>query len=390
MKTKIFLPLIAILLISISGCERIRQIVAPDVSAPEPISTIKVGVIQPSGLAPNFTRGAELARTQVNDAGGLLGIPVEFIVMDNQGDREFPDPDESVRIAKVLIQEEGVIAILGPLLSTNSMQVGPVVTELQRPIITGSSGEKVTSTGEFVFITVVPSSIQGATTAQFALDPTELNAKTAATIRQTGDVYSGAVADAFEENFQTLGGELVASEVYQHGDRDFMAQLEKIKAASVEVLLIAGFNPEVPLLAAQARGMGITATFIGTNGWDEPDKLLGTLDDNTPLEGSYFTRGFNVESVSAPAFAKAYTAMYMEPPDGPSAWGYDAMSLLALAIKNAGTLDPDAIRDTLAATTNYQGATTISHFDENRHPIKYVELYTIRNGQIELYKVVSP
>ena len=103
-----------------------------------------------------------------------------------------------------------------------------------------------------------------------------------------------------------------------------------------------------------------------------------------------FTRGFNVESVSAPAFVAAYTAMYMEPPDGPAAWGYDGMSLLALAIKNAGTLDPDAIRDTLANTTDYQGATAISHFDENRHPIKYHELYTIRNGQIELYKVVSP
>ena len=390
MKTKIFLTLIAILAISLSGCERIRQIVTPDVSTPEPISTIKVGVIQPSGLAPNFTRGAELARTQINDAGGLLGIPVEFIVMDNQGDREFPNAAESVRIAKVLIEEEGVVAILGPLLSTNSMQVGPVVTELRRPIITGSSGAKVTSTGEFVFITVVPSSVQGMTTAQFALDPTELNAKTAATIRQVGDVYSGAVADAFEANFQKFGGELVASEVYQHGDRDFTAQLTKINAKTPDVLLIAGFNPEIPLLAAQARGVGIMATFMGTNGWDEPDKLLGTLDDNRPLEGAYFTRGFNVESVSAPTFVEAYTAMYMEPPDGPSAWGYDAMSLLALAIKNAGTLDPDAIRDTLAATIDYQGATTISHFDENRHPIKYVELYTIRNGQIELYKVVSP
>ena len=256
MKTKIFLPIIAILLISISGCERIRQIVAPDVSTPEPISTIKVGVIQPSGLAPNFTRGAELARTQINNAGGLLGMQVEFIVMDNQGDREFPDPDESVRIAKALIQEEDVIAILGPLLSTNSMQVGPVVTELQRPIITGSSGEKVTSTGEFVFITVVPSSVQGATTAQFALDPTELNAKTAATIRQSGDVYSGAVADAFEANFQELGGKLVASEVYQHGDRDFAAQLTKIKAAAPDVFLIAGFNPEIPFIGSAGEGYG--------------------------------------------------------------------------------------------------------------------------------------
>ena len=182
----------------------------------------------------------------------------------------------------------------------------------------------------------------------------------------------------------------MASEAYQHGDRDFAAQLEKIKAAAPDVLLIAGFSPEIPLLAAQTRGMGIAATFIGTNGWDEPDKLFGTLDDNAPLEGSYFTRGFNVGSVSAFSFVEAYTARYMEPPDGPSAWGYDAMSLLALAIKNAGTLEPDAVRDALANTTNYQGASFISGFDKNRHPMKGLTLYTIHNGQIELYKVVSP
>ena len=390
MKTKIFLTLIAILIISLSGCERVQQVTAPETHTSDTTSTIKIGVIQPSGLAPSFTKGAELARSQVNHAGGLLGMEVEFIVMDNQGDREFPDPDESVRIAKALIQAEDVVAILGPLLSTNSMQVGPVVTELRRPIITGSSGEKVTSTGEFVFITVAPSSVQGATTAQFASDPAELNAKTAATIRQAGDVYSGAVADAFEANFQMLGGELVVSEVYQHGDRDFTEQLTKIQTSAPDVLLIAGFSPEIPLFALQARNMGIDATFIGTNGWDEPDKLLGTLDDNTPLEGAYFTRDFSIDAPSAAPFVEAYTAMYMEPPDGPSAWGYDAMSLLALAIKNAETLEPDTIRDALADTTDYQGASFISRFDAHRHPIKGLTLYTIRNGQIERYKVVSP
>ena len=282
MNTKIFLTLIAILIISLSGCERIQQVILSEPAPSGAVSTVKIGVIQPSGLAPNFTEGAELARSQINEVGGLLGMQVEFIVMDNQGDREFPDAVESVRIAKALIEQEGVVAILGPLLSTNSMQVGPVVSLLRRPIITGSSGEKVTSTGEFVFITVAPSSVQGMKTSQFALDPTELNAKTAATIRQAADVYSGAVADAFEENFQKLGGELVASEVYQHGDRDFTAQLTKIKAEAPDVLLIAGFSPEIPLFALQARNMGIDATFIGTNGWDEPDKLLGTLEDNMP------------------------------------------------------------------------------------------------------------
>ena len=255
---------ILIILLTISGCEKIDQIVTHD-----SISTIKVGVIQPSGLAPSFTKGAELARTQIN-SGGLLGMQVEFIVMDNQGERDFPDVDESVRIAKTLIEDEGVVAILGPLLSTNSTQVGPVVTELKTPTITGSSGQNVTATGEYVFIAVAPSSIQGATTAQFAIDSNELNAETAATIRQEGDVYSNAVADAFEDNFEKLGGKVVATEFYPHGTRDFDTQLTNINDAEPDVLLIAGFIPEVPLLASRAREIGIDATFIGTNAWDIP------------------------------------------------------------------------------------------------------------------------
>ena len=111
MNPKIFLTLIAILYISFLGCERVQQVTTPETHTPDATSTIKIGVIQPSGLASSFTKGAELARSQVNNTGGLLGMQVEFIVMDNQGDREFPDPDESVRIAKALIQEEGVVAI---------------------------------------------------------------------------------------------------------------------------------------------------------------------------------------------------------------------------------------------------------------------------------------
>lgn len=380
-----FLTSVLIFGFSLSGCERVKQITTPDT-----ISTIKVGIIQPSGLAPSFTKGAELARSQINDSGGLLGQEVEFVIMDNQGARDFPDPDESVRIARTLIEDEGVVAILGPLLSTNSTQVGPVVTELKRPIITGSSGQAVTATGEYVFIAVAPTSFQGATTANFASDPNELYAKTAATIRQKGDVYSNTVADAFEVNFEKLGGKIVATEYYQRGNRDFDIQLAKINETVPDVLLIAGFIPEVPLLAARAREIGIKATFIGTNAWDIPDELFNVLDDNTPLEGSYFTRDFSVESPAAAPFVEAYTEMYLEPPDGPSSWGYDAMSLLAIAIRNAGTLDPTVIRDELAKVTNYQGASTISHFDENRHPVKSLLLHTIRNGQIVLYKAVDP
>ena len=394
MNLKVFtlalISLVSIWFVCLSGCDEARQVVSSEVSAPSDVPVVKIGVIQPSGIAVSFTKGAELAKTQINDRGGVLGMQVEFLIRDNQGTRDLPDAAESIRLARELIEQEGIVALLGPLFSTNSEQVGPVVTQLRRPMIPASSGQNVTTAGgEFVFLIVAPSSVQAATMAEFVTKEDELNVKTAAILLQTEDVYSENVAGAFEESFQVSGGEIIGNEVYQRGDRNFDAQLMNIKAAAPDALFISGFNPEVPLVMAQAREMGIKSIFIGGDGWDEPEKLLGTLDDNASLEGSYFVRDFSTESPEAAPFVEAYTAMFMMPPDGPAAWGYDAMSVLAIAMENAGILEPDAIRDAIASITDYQGAAAIAGYDADRHPIKSVAIHTIRNGQIVLYKTVS-
>ena len=382
--------LVSISVICLSGCDEAKRIVSPDVSTPDAPPIVKIGVIQPSGFAVSFTKGAELARAQINDSGGVLGMPVEFLIRDNQGERDLPDAAESVRLATELIEQEGIVALLGPLFSTNSEQVGPVVNQFQRPMIPASSGQNVTTVGgEFVFLIVAPSSAQAATMAEFVTKEDELNVKTAAILLQTDDVYSANVVDAFQENFQKSGGEIVNTEIYQRGDRAFDAQLTNIKAAMPGVLFISGFNPEVPLIMKQAREIGIESIFIGGDGWDEPEKLLGTLEDNAPLEGSYFIRDFSTESPDAAPFVEAYEAMYMIPPDGTAASGYDAISVLAIAMENAGTLEPSAVRDALANITDYQGAAAIAGYDADRHPIKSVAIHTIRNGQIVLYKTVS-
>ncbi|MCG9132115.1 ABC transporter substrate-binding protein [Candidatus Poribacteria bacterium] len=390
MKTKILLTLITIIVISFSGCERVKQVIAPDAPAPDAVSTVKIGVIQPSGYYTGFVQGAELARTQINARGGVLSKQIEFIVMDNQGTRSVPDAAESVRIAKTLIEQEEIVAILGPIFSNNSIEVGPIVQQLQRPIIPGSAGDHVTAAGDFVFLVVPTTSTHGAVIAQFAIDPSELGATTAATIRQTESAYTESLTEAFEENFRELGGKIVASEAYQVGDNTFDAQLTNIKAAAPDVIYIAGIIPDIHFLMAQAREIGIQATFLGSGSWDESLKLFGTLTDNAPLEGAYFTADFSPEVPSAEPFAQAYTALSMTPPDSAAASGYDAMYLLAIAMEEAQTLNPTAVRDALSNITNYKGATFISHYNANRHPIKSVVINTIRDGQIALYKVVDP
>ena len=389
MKIKIFPILIAILSISFLGCERVQHVITSDTPSTD-TTVIKIGVIQPSGYYTGFLQGAELARTQINDANGSVGRQIEFVVMDNQGERAVPDAMESARIAKTLIQQEDVIAILGPIFSNNSMQVGPIAQQLGRPVIPGSAGEFVTAAGNFVFLVVPPTSVQGTVMAQFATDASELDATTAATIRHTDSAYTEGLTRSFEEHFQKLNGEIVGSEVYQIGDRTFDTQLQSIKAAAPDVLYIAGVIPDIHFVMAAAREMGITATFLGMDSWDEPEKVFSTLDDNAPLEGAYFTANFSVELPDTKHFVDAYTEMFMMLPDSMAAAGYDAMSLLGLAIKNAETLNPSDVRDALSNITDYQGATFIARYDANRHPIKKVVINTIRNGQIELHKVVSP
>lgn len=83
-------------------------------------------------------------------------------------------------------------------------------------------------------------------------------------------------------------------------------------------------------------------------------------------------------------------ALFGSPPDGIAASGYDAMRLLARAIEKAGSLDRVAVRDAFAAVSGYKGATTISHYDENRHPVKSLTIQTISGGQVEHYKVIEP
>ena len=197
-------------------------------------------------------------------------------------------------------------------------QAGPALQELQRPTILGSAGTLANAAGDFIFLSVITNAFQGKVIADFAADPAELNAKTAATIQQAQDVYSTGHVEAFVARFQELGGEIVASEVYQAGDTSFSEQLQRVQAANPDVILLSSFAPEVPLVIKEARDMGIETTIVGGDTWDEPEKFFGTLEDNTPLEGIYQTTNFAPEMPGAAVkqFFDAYIAMFGTAPDG--------------------------------------------------------------------------
>ncbi len=383
----------ALLSIYLLGCDRISHVVQPDATTTPSKARVKIGVIQPSNTFTTFSQGAETARVQINEKGGLLGMPVEFISRNNQPvATEPPTPEASVSAAKELIEIEDVFALLGPIYSTNAVEVGPIAQQTQRLMLPGSSGANVPAAGDYVFLITVPNPFQGKVMANFAMSPDELGATTAATIIEEGDVYTIDLVQAFEASFQEIGGDIVHSGTYTVGVTTFTELLTEIQAVSPDVIFCPGFQPEVPLLIKEAREIGITATFLGGSAWDDRARFLSILDDNTVLDGSYYPTNFSVATQDADVqeFVGSYTALFESPPDGIAASGYDAMRLLARAIENAGSLDRVAVRDAFAAVSGYKGATTISHYDENRHPVKSLTIQTITGGQVEHYKVIEP
>lgn len=358
MNTKIFkLMLCVVLSLSVallSGCERMHDMKMTDEMVTPPdtdtMPTLKVGLIRHSDYI-DFAQGAELAQQQINAAGGVLGKQLEFVVKEET-------TDTVVQTAIDFSEMGDVVGIIGPLFSSHAVKVGPVATI---PVLAGATGKDVTETGDFIFIVGASNALQAELMANFSAD--ELKAKTVGIIWQNQDVYSGGFVDEFSANFMLREGSIVAKEVYEQGETMFDAQLERIKAVSPDVLFIASFPPEVPLIMEQARAMGITSIFIGSDGWDVAP-LHTMITDKSLLANSYYCSNFH--RTQAVEFVSAFEAMFPgTSAGGVAAGGYDAVRLLAQGIENAQSTDPGAVRDAIADITDYKGATIISHFKAN-------------------------
>ena len=384
--------LLVVLSISLLGCEKVITVIS-DNTAPTTETTIKIGIIQPAYSYTTFSQGAETARMQINDNGGILGMQVEFVSRNNQPvENENPTVEASTSAAKELIDVENVFALLGPVRSTMAVEVGPIAQQAQRLMLPGSSGSNVPSVGDYVFLITVPNPFQGKVMASFAMNPEELNAKSAVTIYEEGDTYSTDLVQAFEAAFVEGGGQILHSGSYAAGETAFTTLITEIQNATPDVIFCPGHQPGVPLLINEVRQLDINTPFLGGSAWDDRERFLDVLEDRTVLDGSYYPTNFSVATQDADVqeFVQSYMALYESPPDGIAASGYDAMRLLARAIETTGSLDPVSVRDAFAAVRDYKGATSISHYDENRHPVKSLVIQKVQNGMVEHYKVVEP
>ena len=375
----------SVLLVIYVGCDNIQKIVTPQ----QEKKTLKIGFVV-AGERVTYPNGAELAVTEINQQGGLIGTPVELIGHINKE----AIPEVSVQLAETLIVEDEIIALIGPNRSSHAVEVGPIAQQSGIPMVTTTAtNPNVTNAGDFVFMASFTDSFQGAVMAKFA--KADLDIATAAVITRSGDLYTEGISEFFIANFSQLGGDIVANESYEAETVDFTALLTDIAATQPDALFIAGFVQDLALITQQARALplqnaaGEPTVFLGADSWDS--QLLFDNED-AELEGSFFSGHFSpdTDEPTARAFVDTYESIYESTPTGGVAVSYDAVKLLFEAVERAGSLDPEKIRDQLAATENYIGATTIANYNENRHPTKSAVIFTIVDGEKQFYKQIDP
>jgi branched-chain amino acid transport system substrate-binding protein len=328
--------------------------------------------------------GLMLALDEINGAGGLLGKKVTVITEDNQS-----KPEESVTAVLKLIKQNEVSAVIGEVASSRSLAAAPQCQANHIPMLSpASTNPKVTEVGDYIFRACFIDPFQGSTMARFAVN--HLHAKRVAILTDTKNDYSVGLTEFFKNTIKQLGAEIVAEESYSEGDIEFKAQLTAIKAANPDVVYTPGYYTECALIARQARELGLEATFLGGDGWDSPKTVeIG----GKAVEGTYITNHYSPEDQrpEVQKFLTDYRAKYNgKTPDAMAVLGYDAMNMMADAIRRAGSTDGAKIRDALATTYNFPGVSGRITMDPKRNAKKDIVVLQIRNGQFHFVESIPP
>src|SRR5688500_14932402 len=209
--------------------------------------------------------GIMLALEEVNKGGGINGKQIEIV-----GPEDTESNTQKAEIAVKRLIEKKVIAVLGEVASSRSRAGAAVCQKEQIPMISPSStNPTVTEVGDYIFRVCFIDPFQGGVIAKFARD--SLKANTAAVFYDQGQTYSVGIKDEFSKGFIGRGGRIVADAAYGTGDRDFKAQLTKLKSSNPDVIIVAGYYAEGGAICKQARDLGITLPLIGGDGWSNAD-----------------------------------------------------------------------------------------------------------------------
>ncbi len=359
----------------------------PDPNAPKSPEPWKVGAyLSLSGAETQFgietKEGIELATDEINKAGGIKGRPFRVLYEDDK-----TNPNEASNKVLQLIDRDKVVALLGEVSSSRSKIGGLVANKKKVPMITPlSTHPEVTQIGPFVFRVCFTDDIQGRMTARFVVNT--LGKKKVALLFTSDDIYSSGLAHEFREEAKKLGAQIVAEKSFLETETNFTTYITEIRDAAPDLIYAPIYYTAMVPIARQAKAAGVKGSlFMGGDGWDAVPLLT---DAGEELEGAMFTNHYapDVPWPNAQAFRSAFKEKFKRDPSTGAAMGYDATMVLADAISRAKEGTPEGIRQAIAETKNFKGATGDITIDENRNADKPLVVVQIKDKKYVYYSTI--
>src|SRR6516225_7349085 len=350
--------------------------------------TIKIGEFgsltgDNASFGTSQNNGVQMALEEINAAGGVLGKKIDLIVEDNETKQ-----GETTTIVRKLNSQDHVVAIIGEVASSKTLEAAPIAQAAKIPLIaTAATNPRVTQVGDYIFRVCFTDDFQAVVIARFVLEKLKLNK--IAFMTDVKQDYSVGLTNIAKDYLAKHGATIVKEQSYSSGDKDFRAQLTDLKAAAPDVIIITGYYPEAALIAKQARQFGIKSTFVGGDGWDGSSLIpVG----GKAIEGAYFSNHFSTEDKSplVQDFVAKYKQKYNAVPDAFAALGYDATKLLADAIKRAGSTDPEKIRAAIQDTKEFPGVSGKITIGTDRNAVKSAVIVTIKDGALKYAETIEP
>lgn len=346
---------------------------------------IKIGHLASlTGSEANFgqscDRGVRMAVEERNAAGGVLGRPVEVVVVDDQSKNQ-----EVNNCMAKLLQQDKVVAVVGEIASSNTIAAAPAAQRNKIPLVTpGSTNPEVTKKGDYIFRICYTDDFQGQVIARFAYK--RLNVKNAAIITDQASAYSISLSKFVKEEFERLGGKVVIEVNYKKTDSDYNAQINQALQAKPDVLVLTGYYTNVGNIIRTARQAGFAGPCVGGDGWDA-DTLYQI--GGKALDDTYFTNHYTPDDPNPriQEFISSYRAKFGSVPDAMAVLGYDAALVVMDAIQRAGGTEGPKIRDALATTKDFPGLSGAITIDKDRNAQKGIVIVGIKDAKQYLKEV---
>lgn len=362
-------------------------IVGPSYAA-EP-ETVKLGVLCPltgviSAYGQEQKNAVEMAVEEINAAGGILGKQVTIQLEDDE-----KKPELAASMTQKLIND-GVDVIIGGMSSSETMAGGPIANDKEVIMISPWSTNPLAAEGDWVFRACFSDEFQGAIQAQYMVEG--LGCKKPAQLLDVGDDGSKGQGEVVAATLEKLGVPLITRESYQTGDRDFKAQLTKIKSMNPDCLDTPNYYGEVALIRVQMKELGMDIPHIGGDGVDAQEffQIAGPA-----AKGMMITTHYSPEDPRpvVQEFRKKYEEKFGAIPSSTAALSYDAVYLYKMAVEKAGVWDKYAIREALAGLKNVTTLVTAPVFtmDATGTGIKSLAIVEAGDdGQWHFKAVVNP